>query len=153
MSNTANNGTPKERFCGKPGRSGAPKGNSNAARHYLRAGKLPDKLQYVEHRLNGFRRHIEQLVVVAKGEISLADAALINAAIKWEKVSILCQHYLRHKDEELSVDKILEYNERAAKASDKRNAHLEKLDLDVQRNVWDVIDASHTNTNGQTETE
>ena len=132
--------TPK-RFCGVKGRSGAPKGNDNAARHYLRAGKLPAKLQYIEHRINSFRRHLEDEVATKKGEVGLSDAAAINSACKWERHGLLAQHWLRHEAEKLSASDRLKFSEAIAKASDNRDKNLRLLGLDVPADPWLVIDA------------
>lgn len=143
MTDLPNEDTAKKTPGGKPGRSGPPRGNLNAARHYLKAGKLPAKLQYVEHRINGFRRHLEEAVAKAKGEVSLVDAAAINSACKWERHGILAQHWLRHAEDEaadeskpnatrLSMADRLKYSEAIAKASDSRDKCLRLLGLDIK---------------------
>jgi hypothetical protein len=152
MSETAKNDAPRPRnpaFHGKKGRSGPARGNDNAARHYLRAGKLPPKLQYVEHRINAFRRHLEEAVAESKGEVSIVDAAAINTACKWERHGLLAQHWLRHEAENLSVDQRLKFSAEIAKASDNRDKNLRALGLDAEPAApWDVIDAK---TNGTAE--
>ena len=110
----ANAEPPKKRAGAKKGQRGAPRGNDNAARHYLKAGKLPPTMAYIEKRVNAFRRHLEDAVGKAKGEVSIVDAAAINSALKWERHGILCQHYLRHNEETLSVDQFLKYSEAMA---------------------------------------
>lgn len=140
-STTPSNGTEKPRFCGKKGRSGAPKGNDNAARHYLKAGKLPPKLQYVEHRINALRRHLEDEVTTTKGEVSITDAAAINSACKWERHGLLAQHWLRHEAETLSAGDRLKFSEAIAKASDNRDKNIRALglDRDARQNVIDAL--------------
>lgn len=148
MATTPKNGTPQEatakpRPCGKPGRSGAPTGNTNAARHYLRAGKLPKKLMYVEHRINGFRRHLEEQVAKSKnGEVSLVDAAAINSACKWERHGLLAQHWLRHEAENLSPSERLKFSAEIAKASDNRDKNLRLLGLDAEPEPWQMVDGN-----------
>jgi hypothetical protein len=151
MSETAKDAAAKPHnpnFCGKKGRSGPPRGNDNAARHYLRAGKLPPKLQYIEHRINAFRRHLEAAVAAAKGEVSIVDAAAINSACKWERHGLLAQHWLRHEAENLSASDRLRFSEAIAKASDNRDKNLRTLGLDAQTPAPWTIDAK---PNGTTE--
>ena len=52
--------------------------NRNALRHGLRAGKLPVKCQYIEHRINALRRQLEDAVIAVRTEIGIVDAANIN---------------------------------------------------------------------------
>jgi len=132
--------TPKGRGGGKKGRSGPPRGNDNAARHYLRAGKLPPHLQYAEHRSNSLRRHLEEAVAKVKGEVSMIDAAAINSAVKWERHGILVQHYIRHKEEELTVDQLVRFSAEIAKASDNRDKNLRTLGLDVETKPFYIMD-------------
>lgn len=136
MPNTPDNDTPKGentplKFCGKKGRSGAPKGNQNSSRHYLHAGKLPPNLQYIEHRINNFRRHLETQLIAKKGEVGIVDAAAINSACKWERHGILAQHWLRHEAEKLNASDRLKFSEAIAKASDNRDKNLRMLGLDA----------------------
>lgn len=143
MAETPKDDTPSKEtsqriFVGKKGRSGAPKGNDNAARHYLRAGKLPSKLQYVEHRINAFRRHLEDEVASKKGEVSIVDAAAINSACKWERHGLLAQHWLRHEAEILSAGDRLKFSEAIAKASDNRDKNLRLLGLDAAPKEMDL---------------
>jgi len=148
MTDTPENDTPlsdiaKPKFCGKKGRSGPPKGNDNAARHYLRAGKLPAKLQYIEHRINSFRRHLEDEVAAKKGAVNLVDAAAINSACKWERHGVLAQHWLRHEADKLSAGDRLRFSEAIAKASDQRDKNLRLLGLGAAPvDPWDVIDGN-----------
>src|SRR5262245_43036196 len=136
MSETPTNDALNGRF--QPGNTaavghGAPKGNSNGAgnlRHGLRAGKLPRKLQYVEHRINAFRRHLEDEVTKSKGNVSITDAAAVNSACKWERHGLLAQHWLRHEAEKLSAGERLKFSEAIAKASDQRDRNIRLLGLD-----------------------
>lgn len=137
----------KPRFCGKKGRSGAPKGNDNAAYHYMRAGKLPPKLAYIEKRINGFRRHLTAAVEEIKGEVSLVDAAAINSACKWERHGMLALNWLRNEVDTLSVSDRLKFSEAIAKASDNRDKNLRSLGLDTKRSPW--IDATVVESNGE----
>ena len=121
------------RFHGKKGRSGAPFNNTNAtATHYLRAGKLPKRLAYIENRINKFRRHLEDMIVLTRGEVNICDAAQINSATKWERHGLLAQHWLRHEEENLSAHDRLKFSEAIAKASDNRDKCLRLLKLDLK---------------------
>lgn len=114
---------------------GAPEGNSNSVRHGLRAGNLPKGLRWVEHRVNGFRRIVEEAVIELKGRISLTDAAAINTAIRWERHAILAGAWLRKACDTMNHDQRLKYSEAVAKASDARDRHIRSLGLDVESEV------------------
>ena len=126
----------------KPG-AGPPKRNRNALRHGMKAGKLPKGCEYVEIRLNTFRRTLEDAVVLAKGEVSLMDAAAINTAVKWERHSMLAQRWLRLKAEELSPADLLRFSEALAKGSTNRDKALATLNLDRDSSD-DIIDALYS---------
>lgn len=142
MADTDVNDTPQaERkfpsgFHGKKGRSGPPKGNTNAARHFLSAGKLPKKMAYIENRVNALRRQLESLVLDNKQSINVTDAACINTAMKWERHAALAQHYLRHESDKLSPMERLKFSEAIAKASDSRDKSIERLKLDREADPW-----------------
>ena len=133
--------TPRPNFCGKKGRSGPPKGNTNAAHHYMRAGKLPPKLMYIEARINGLRTHLSNTVEKAKGEVSIVDAAAINSACKWERHGLLAQHWLRHEADNLNASDRLKFSEAIAKASDNRDKNLRLLGLDAAQPAPWIVDA------------
>src|SRR5437773_12247176 len=99
-----NSAEPKSRYAnfhGKPGRSGAPIGNSNSVRHGLAGGKLPKGCQYIENRVNSLRRQIEAAVIATKKEIGIVDAAAINSILKWERHGLLAAHWLRKEADTL----------------------------------------------------
>lgn len=133
MSETPNNEQPRDRngipICGKPGRSGPAKGNRNALRHGLKAGKLPVKCQYIENRINALRRQLEDAVILVRGEIGIIDAANINSAVKWERHGLLAAHWLRHEVEKLSPTDRLKFSEQVAKASDNRDKAMRLLNI------------------------
>jgi hypothetical protein len=130
-----------KRFCGKPGRSGPPKGNTNALRHGMRGGKLPKGCQYIENRVNALRRQVESALIEAKGEINIVDAAAVNSILKWERHGLLAAHWLRHEAEKLSASDRLRFSEAIAKASDSRDKAIRSLGLDRDKadNVLDVL--------------
>src|SRR5436189_2631668 len=111
MPDTPNNGAPKAEskppygvgsaFVGKKGRSGPAKGNRNALRHGLKAGKLPVDCQHVEIQCNQLRRQLEDAVIADRGEISLVDAANIQTATKWERHGALVLRWLRVSGDKL----------------------------------------------------
>ena len=124
-------------FVGAKGRSGPP-GNRNAIRHGLCCGKVPPGAEYVEHRCNDFRRGLEDLVLQAKGEITLGDAALVDSATKWTRHELLVNRWLRLKEKDLTSDQLLRFSREIAEASDRRDRAISKLKLDAKRQ--DVVD-------------
>ncbi len=131
MDDSLNDATAKPESPPK-NKGGPPKGSANAARHYLKGGKLPKHLAYVENRINAFRRHLEAAVIDLKGEVSLLDAAGISSACKWERHGVLAQHWLRKEAATLSASDRLRFSEAIAKASDQRDRNLRLLGLDAK---------------------
>lgn len=68
---------------------GVPVGSRNALRHGLAAGKLPPGCEYIEVRLNIFRRQLEDVVLSLKGEVTLTDSAFIQTVLRWERHACL----------------------------------------------------------------
>jgi hypothetical protein len=120
-------------------KGGAPKGNTNAARHYMQGGQLPKEMRYIEHRVNAFRRHLEEAVTSNKGEITITDGAAINSALKWERHGLLAQHWLRREADKLSAGDRLKFSEHIAKASDQRDKNLRLLGLDTKKDPWEGV--------------
>jgi len=130
-------------YCGKVGRSGPPRANTNAARHGLKAANLPKGCRYIYHRMCALRRTLEEAVLKEVGEIGLKGAALINTAIRLERNAQLAEHYARHNQGKLPDAILLGFYERAAKASDARDRKIAALPLD--RDARDtVIDALYS---------
>lgn len=123
----------QKRFCGKPGRSGPPKGNRNNMRHGLRAGQLPADAKYIECRMNAFRREVEDAVIVSKGEINLVDAASIQTAMKWERHGALALRWLTKEADKLSPSERLQFSREVARASTERDKALSALQLDAKK--------------------
>ena len=151
MAKTPNNKTGNAQFgknqpanyCGKKGRSGAPRDNRNGMRHGLKAGQLPKDAKYIEIRLNTFRRTLEDAVIKAKGEVNLPDAAAIQTCIRWERHGCLAQRWLTKKYDELKPLDQLKFSEAIGKASESRDKALRSLGLD--RDTKDgIIDALYT---------
>lgn len=148
MCNTS--GRDSEGSAGERSRGpGAPPGNHNRTRHGLRSrrilegGKLPKKLDHVEKRAYRLRRELERQVVELRGEISVDDAKEINSALVWERAAALNLHWLRTEHDDLSTDQRRALASDAAKATDKRNAAIDKLHLTPieRRDPWAVFDA------------
>jgi len=140
---TGRNETGKGRFCGKPGRSGPPKGNDNALRHGMRGSKLPKGCQYIENRVNSLRRQIEAALIEARGEVGIVDAAAVNSILKWERHGLLASHWLRLEADKLSASDRLRFSEAIAKASDNRDRNIRALQLDRDRS-HSLIDALYS---------
>jgi len=129
---------PRKRFCGVKGRSGAPKGNTNAIRHGLKGGKLPADCQYIENRCNALRRQVEAALIAVKGAIGIVDAAAVNSVLKWERHGLLAAHWLRKEAAKLNPSERLKFSEAIAKASDARDKALRSLSLDVKPEPIDL---------------
>lgn len=131
-------------FCGKKGRSGPAKGNRNAMRHGLRAGKLPKDAKYIEYQVNILRRQVEDAVLAAKGEVSLMDAANIQTACKWERHGALALRWLRIEADKLKPLERLHFSREIARASSERDKAISAIGLnrDAIRDAWAVLDSS-----------
>jgi hypothetical protein len=123
-------------YCGKPGRSGPPKGSANNLRHGMKGSKLPAGCKYIEGRVNNLRRQVEEALIAIKGEINILDAAAVNSILKWERHGLLASHWLRHEIKKLSATDRLKFSEAIAKASDNRDKAIRSLGLDVKPNPW-----------------
>jgi hypothetical protein len=136
-------------------RRGAPAGNLNAAKHGRRSrarsgfvvGKGAKRDRYIIDRLRGLTNRLEILVDAAKGEISIMDAALINSAVRWEKVAALGDRWHREEGEKLNVSDRLNLVKSIAQASDNRDKCIKALGIDVFRN-GNPLAAFHAATNG-----
>lgn len=121
---------------------GAPKGNRNNMRHGLYGSKLPAGCSYIRRECDLFRAEVEDLVLILRGEIGLADAATINTAWRWERHARLCQRWLVEADELSHADRI-SYSREIARASTERDKCLKSLGLDAgQRNALDALYSS-----------
>jgi hypothetical protein len=125
-------------FCGKKGRSGAPRENRSHMRHGMFGSRLPDGCQYIEIRVNILRKQVEEAVVELKGEVGLLDAAAINSILKWERHGLLAAHWLREGIETLSASDRLRFSEAMAKASDARDKNIRLLGLDIKPEPIDL---------------
>lgn len=131
-------------MAGKKGKSGPPKGNMNAARNgtgltRLTLGELPQTMRRQLQAARKYRRSLEALVVESKGEIKAIDAHLIDEAASAEIHASVCRWLLRTRLETMSVSDITKCSEQIMKAKNSRNRAIERLKLDVERNVWDAL--------------
>src|SRR5262249_51118674 len=85
---------------------------------------MPKGCKHVEKAVNNLRRQVEALVLKVKGEIGIVDAALINSLCRWERHSLVTQHWLRKDYDKLSPADRLRYSAEVAKASDARDKNL-----------------------------
>lgn len=149
MVETPKKQTPKKRASSfrAPGTgAGAKPGNRNAVRHGLKGSKLPAGCQFIENRVNGLRRQVEDAVFELKGEINFLDAAAINSVLKWERHGTLAAHWLRKECNNLSPSDRLRFSAEIAKASDNRDKALRLLGLDAKPLApWLALDVSKEN--------
>ncbi|WP_166820019.1 hypothetical protein [Thalassoroseus pseudoceratinae] len=123
------------------GNLGVKKGNRNRMRHGLHAGKLPAGCGYIENRLNSFRRKLEDIVMAAKGEVTITDAAHIQTALKWERHGMLALRWLKIEGDSLKPTDKLNFSREIAKASESRDRAIRALNLDrdKQDNIIEIL--------------
>lgn len=109
-------------------------------RHGLRGTTFPPQLTWMKRTIDVFRREVERAVLVAKGEISLVDAATINTIYRMERHAQLATHWLTTHADELSPADKLKFSWEAARASAERDKALRSLGLDQR--AADLIDAA-----------
>lgn len=123
---------------------GAPKiGN---LRHGLLAGKLPPKLHFIERRLQGFRRNLEQAVIDVRGEVTVTDAAFIQTCYRHERHALLCQRWLTTELDKLKPMERLHFSREIARASGERDKALAALRLDESKE--DLFDRLYSDGKG-----
>ncbi len=109
---------------------GAQANNRNSLRHGMYGtGKLPKELRFIENRLNGFRRLVEDTVLAEKGVINLTDASLINTAMKWERHAALAQRWLTVNYKKLKPQELLNFSREVARGSMERDKCILALSL------------------------
>jgi len=109
---------------------GAPKQNKNAMRHGLTAtGKLPLSCMYVGRHIGKFRRDLEQAVMIARGRVTVSDAAAITCACRWERHALLALRWLTEEYEKLSVDDRLKFSGESSRATSARDNAIARLGL------------------------
>ena len=125
----------KPRFipgCGRAKPRSFPAGDPRRRRYGMNGGLLPPGASYrsIEDKANAVRRHLENAVFEAKGEVSITDAAVINSALAWEKHRLMVQFWFRTEIEEMTRTQRLNFSEAIAKATAKRNDCISALNLD-----------------------
>lgn len=120
------------------GTGGAPVGNRNRLRHGLRAGRLPRGCGSIRKACDRLRRQLEDAVVYERGEVSLADAATIQTALRWERHAMLSQRWLRLEGDSLTPGDRLAFSREIARASAERDKCLRSLNLEpaAEPNPW-----------------
>lgn len=93
-------------------------------------GKAPKGASYVGRLVGKLRRELENVLVEAKGEVSLQDALTINTACRWERHAMLANRWLAHNSAEMTFDQRLAFSRDIARASESRDRAIEKLKLD-----------------------
>lgn len=124
-------------MAGKPGRSGAPKGNFNALKvgsdvRRLTVGELPKTMTTIKREGRAYRRDLEAAVVKAKGEVNLTDSHLIDTAAAATIQAGICRWLLRHKIEDMNTSDVRGCSGDIVKAKERRDAAVRALALDVQ---------------------
>jgi len=142
----ASNGKGDSTIEPEKNKGGAPRENRNNLRHGLRAGQLPAGCKYIEHRLNKFRRQLEDALLDLKGGVSLQDAASILTVLRWERHGCLASSWLNKQYQELKPLERLNFSKEIAKASTERDRALRLLGLDKSEMVdaWDKLDTVET---------
>lgn len=135
-------------MAGKPGRSGPPAANLNAARNgskisRLVLGELPKTMRRQLQMARKYRRGLEEFVVGAKGEVSITDAHLIDEAAGAEVHASVCRWLLRTRLETMKPVDIARCSEQIMKARVVRNKAVGRLGLD-RNTMKDAIDVFFT---------
>lgn len=112
-------------------------------RFHLTLGELSASLGNVTRTLRGFRMGLEEQVIAAHGgSISLAHAAAINTACRWERHAMLCHRWLSGEMDKLDVEKRAQLSRQIADASANRDKAIERLGLaaTASSDIWAAID-------------
>lgn len=114
----------------------APKGNLNTAKHggqisRLTLGSLPTSMARHVRKGCKYRRELEELVLHERGEVSLADAHIIDEAATAEIHAGVCRWLLRERLQQMSPSDIARCSEQIVKAKQARNKAFRDLGLDT----------------------
>ena len=115
---------------------GAQPGNRNRLRHGLKSGKMPREMKYLEPRINRLRVSLENAIVDIRGEVTTAEAGIIQTAMRWEAHACKAHHWLRVEYDELKTLEKLHCSREIALASAARDKAIKELGID-QRTVQD----------------
>lgn len=108
--------------------------------HRLTIGVLPDVMKRQLATARAYRRELEQMVLDAKGEVSLIDAHYIDEAANAEVHGSICRWLLRQRWEKMSVQDVLTCSKELLKSKSVRNTAVERLQLDRQQpNLIDAL--------------
>jgi hypothetical protein len=138
---------PHPNFVGKKGRSGPKPGSQNGLRngahvnrHRLVVGELPHTMSRVKVEGRQYRRALEAAVLTVKGQVTLSDAHVIDAAVGATMGAAVCRWLLRNRLSEMTVSDIVACNREMAKQKASRASIVKTLGLDRDANL-DVLDA------------
>ncbi len=109
---------------------GAPKGNTNAMRHGLQSGLMPEGCDYIVKQLSTFRKALDGLVFERRGSIGVYETALIQTAIEWYSHCLKARRWLRVAFNDLNNTDRLYFSREAARALSERDKVLKQLGLD-----------------------
>jgi len=98
----------------------------------LTLGNMPTKMRRQTDAARAYRRGLEQAVLDAKGEISVTDCHLIDAAAGAELHQAVCRWILREKLEKMSVADITKCSAEIMKSRETRNRAVKQLGLDEE---------------------
>ncbi|HVX14375.1 MAG TPA: hypothetical protein VHC22_24525 [Pirellulales bacterium] len=137
-------------------RGGAPARNQNRTTHAIFGIGLPKGTSHIAERLNRLRRELAALVESEHGEVSLYHAAVIDAAVKWERLAQLAGRWLRKEGDKLQPAEKLTFAKEIARAAVERNRAMRDLGINAKAEwnpgsiydepVWPAPDAPETNS-------
>lgn len=116
-------------------------------RYGLLIGTMEAGTGYVTKTLFSFRRAVVDALERQPGRtIGVVEAGLIQSALRWERVALLAQRYLRRESDKLDAAQRLAYLKATAECSSRRDSCLEKLGLQPGKpfDPWSIIDSHGT---------
>jgi hypothetical protein len=111
-------------------RGGAPKGNSNSMKHGLRSARLPAGSGYIAREANLFQKAVEAAILDSFGSIDILRAALVQTSVQWLMHAMKLRRLLRLKADDLTIDQMVNFAERACRALAERDRCLVKIGLE-----------------------
>jgi hypothetical protein len=120
----------------------APVANTNALTHGMAAGALPPGCGHVVKATKALRTSLQNAVMAARGQVSITDAAAINTAIRFERLAMLAQRWLRLSCDTMSHDQRLAYAREVARASAERDKAIRSLKLDADADPMAALAAA-----------
>ena len=101
---------------------------------------MPADAKHLENRINKFRRSLEDRVLELRGSITLAEAAIVQTCLRWERHAALAQRWLTLQGDELTPDDRLKFSREIARASSERDKAIAQLRIDTDKRK-DQLDA------------